>query len=225
MRRRQAVVLVAAGVLLLAAAAPAQAPVQDQGTLVVTQGGQALGEEHFTLHSDAGGTRLDATLDYSVSGKPVRQRAALRLGPRGALKSYEWSEGASASITLKYANGRIDAHYQAAKGTGRDYQFEMPATTSILDENVFSLWEVLAARYDWAKGGAQSFGVFVPHSGDPSHVTLTAAHEPHALPGQATLHAETDQASLNLLLEHGRLLQIEVPAAGVVIRRAQETGR
>lgn len=195
----------------------AQLPVRDQGTLVVTQHGQPLGEEHFTLRRTARGASLDADLDYRVEGKEVRQQAALRLAPDGAIESYRWSEGGSA-ITVHYVHGRLAAHYQRAKEAGSDYGYQMPATTSILDVNVFSLWELLANCYDRARGGVQKFGVFVPQSGDPSQVSLSEAKPPR--PGADwKLKAVTDDADLDLTLRDGKLMSIEVPASGVEIHR------
>lgn len=204
------------------------ASLSDQGVLVISRQGQPLGTERFSLRQSAAGATLSAALDYHLAGHPggrgqaeVRQQAELRLGPGLALQTYVWTEGdgghPTAKIALRYDDGRIQAHYQKTKGAGLDYQFVMPATTAILDDNVFSLWEALADRYDWARGGEQTFPVFVPHSGDPTQVVFSPLP---AAPGTQRLRAQTDQARIEIVLREGKIQSLEDAGAELsVVRR------
>lgn len=217
LRRSTGAALALAALLALAGSARAQLPASDRGTFVITKQDQPLGTERFSLRSDAQGTQLTILLDYSLEGKTIHQEATLRLGTGGRLESYHWAEGDRAAITVRYADGHLGAHYQAGKAPGSDFQFYMPATTAILDENIYSLWEVLAGRYNRAEGGAQKFSVFVPHSGDPSQVTLSET--PGAPAGTLRLHAQTDQADLDMDCQGGRLMRLTLPAAELEVTR------
>ncbi len=208
--------------LALGMAAQAQLPKHDSGTLVIQQHGKRLGQEHFQLRNNSGGGRLQVRLQYRVGGRRIRQRAALQWFAGGRLRSYAWHQGAD-RITVGFANKRLRARYQPAHGQAQNFLFQLPPTTSILDTNVYSLWEPLADRYNWSKGGTQTFSVFVPHTGDPGQVRLTVlsagSHGKGQKPAEERLRAETSQATVYLLLQRGRLLRLSMPSAGLVVTR------
>ncbi|MGH9491841.1 MAG: hypothetical protein ACRD17_15100 [Terriglobales bacterium] len=213
---------IALSIALVAAAAPAtaQLPRQDSAVLIVRQHGQLRGQEHFQLRATASGGRLQARLNYIVSGHPVRQTATLEWRAGARLESYIWRQGTDA-VTIGFAAGRLQAHYHPAHGATQVFQFQLPPDTAILDANVYSLWEPLADRYVLARGGVQSFRVFVPHTGIPGHVRLTRlpVSGRDRAAGLVQLQAETGQATLFLTLRRGRLLTLRLPAAGLTVSR------
>ncbi len=208
--------------LALGLAAPAQLPKHDSGTLVIAQHGTRLGQEHFQLRNRGAGGRLQVQLQYRVGGGRIKQRAELQWFAGGRLRAYAWRQGAD-RITVRFASKRLRARYQPAHGQAQTFLFQLPPTTAILDANVYSLWEPLADRYNWSKGGTQTFSVFVPHTGDPGQVRLTeipvGGHGPGHQQGEEQLRAETSQATVYLLLQRGRLLRLTMPAAGLIVTR------
>ncbi|MGH9533554.1 MAG: hypothetical protein ACRD2E_01715 [Terriglobales bacterium] len=195
-------------------------PRHDSGVLTVRQRGQVLGQEQFQLHNGAAGGSLQARLRYRLGGRSVQQDAVLHWLAGGRLAGYWWRQGGE-RITVRMRGPRLQADYQPARGPAQTFQFQLAATTAILDANVYSLWEPLADRYVLARGGTQTFSVFVPHSGNPGQVRLTllpAAPKSRAS-GLERLRAETGQATVYLVLRNGRLLRLSLPADGVVVTR------
>lgn len=227
MKTRFAPLTAAFALALLAAAAPAlaQLPRKDSGVFIVRQHEQVLGQETFDLRADRHGGRLQARLEYTISGRRVRQNAQLIWLSSARLQSYVWHQGAD-TITVRFAAGRLRAHYQPVRQPAQLFQFQMPPTTAILDANVYSLWEPLADRYRLAQGGTQTFSVFVPHTGNPGQVRLTrvpmtasASPGARAAKGLIRLRAETGQATVYLTLQRGRLLRLSLPDAGLTVSR------
>lgn len=203
----------------------AQLPRQDSGVLIVRAHDQILGQENFDLRANRQGGRLQARLQYLVSGRRVRQNAQLDWLSGARLESYVWHQGAD-TITVRFAAGDLRAHYQPARQPAQLFRFQMPPTTAILDANVYSLWEPLADRYRLALGGTQTFSVFVPHTGNPGQVRLTrlplaASPSPTARAANdvVRLRAETGQATVFLTLQRGRLLRLSLPDAGLTVSR------
>ena len=203
--------LVFLGVVGLVAQKP---PVNDSGTFTITENGQLRGTEHFSVHRTLGGRVLQSHIDFQVGDRQIRQTAELQVDAGDGLGSYRWSEG-KAQIDVGYGDGKVTAHYQPETGAARDFQFVMPNTTAILDTNFYSEWELLAARYDRIRGGEQQFPVFVPHTGDPGKITLSAVPGP----GLFHLRAVTDDVTLELFLDGSQLARLDGP--GVVVTRSK----
>jgi hypothetical protein len=96
----------------------------------------------------------------------------------------------------------------------------MPNTTAIVDSNFYVDWQLLADRYDVARGGPQQFKVFVPLSGDPDSVTMTSMGTATPSGGHALLHLQaiTDAATLDLYMDGHRLMRLE--GASLLVERA-----
>ncbi len=202
-KMKQVVWLLAIGAASLAAQRP---QLDDTGTFTITEHGQVRGTEHFSLRRALGGLALQSRIEYQIGDRRVQQTAVLQLDAGDGLNSYRWNEG-RAQIDVGYSDGKVTAHYQPAAGTPQDFQFVMPNTTAVLDTNFYSQWEMLAARYDRIRGGAQQFPVFVPHTGDPGKITLTVVPGP----GLYHLRAESDDVTLDLFFEGSRLERLDAP--------------
>ena len=188
-----------------------------KATFAVRVAGQPMGTESDTVHCAAAGCRVDSRLQYLVQGRQVVQKAALKIAANGDLERYQWREG-DARIDVSYRQQRLIARYNAPKIAAREFDFELPAGTTILDDRVYIDWEVLAAHYRRRLGGTQSFRVFVPHSGDPGWVKLTA--QPAAPGGLVHLHAVTSAGTaVELYLQGNRLVHLEIPTAALVVTR------
>ena len=201
-------------------AVPPPAVTEDAGTFRITQNGVALGTERFRLHSDGGQIVARSEIDYSTDRKHVRQSADLHISAAGALEWYVWDEGKS-KINVQYTDGRVASHYLPESGDPRDFFFVMPPATSILDSNFYAHWALLASRYNVARGGTQEYPVFVPHSGDPGKVTLTAVQDQGGPGAPLHLRASTDEATLDLFLQQGRLQKIVIADANIVVERSR----
>ncbi len=205
-------------ILTLAAVLPLSAQSGEQGAFVVTQNGNQLGLEHFSIQRRPGRESANVELNYVIDGNAVQQQSQLEY-KNGALARYAWNQG-KPYITVSYSKGSLSAHYSAGHGPGRDYQFQMPANTFILDANFYTHWELLVEHYNRKQGGIQSFRVFVPHTGDPGTVTVQALPpSPGPLAKDYHLRATTSEASVDLYLRGNQLEQLSIPAVGIVVTR------
>jgi hypothetical protein len=195
----------------------AQLPVfQDEGVFTVKQNGVSVGTEKFSIRSTTSGAEVHSDIDYHAGGKEVRQSADLRIGSLGDLKDYTWKEAGN-SIHVAWSSGQIASHYQRHAGAARDYFFEMPAYTHIVDANFYAQWELLADSYDRQAGGSQKFPVFVPQSGDPTSLSIAPATP--QIPKLLHLQAITDEATVDLYLEGTRLVRLVIPSASLIVER------
>jgi hypothetical protein len=215
-----AAVLAVAGATLFGVGASGHAP-NDHGVFSVSEHGREVGLERFSVGRSGELTVARSELDYVVDNKRVHQQCELSLLGNGDLQSYQWEEG-KARIVVGYHDGRVVSHYQPVTGAAQDFEFYMPASTAIVDSNVYIGWQLLADRYDEKRGGPQQFRVFVPHAGDPDQVTLTSLGDASA-PGidHPVLHmqAATNATTLDLYLEAGRLVRLEGPE--LLVQRAK----
>lgn len=196
--------------------AQAPAPSADSGTFRILLQGHPIGTESYALRASGDGISSQSQIHYQSAAGSVEQSSTLRLGPQMNLIHYQWRQN-SARVDVEWEQDHLRVHYRDPKGQVKDYAFYMPATTAILDDNFYFFWQLLADRYDRAKGGVQEFRVFVPHTGDPGTVRLKA--EPSSTPGVFRLQAQTDEATLEISMKGSQLDRLEMPSAGLTVLR------
>lgn len=193
----------------------------ESGTFRILLHGQPIGTESWALRTSGDGLSSQSQIHYQSPSGTVEQTATLRLGPQMNLIHYQWRQS-SARVDVEWEQDHLSTHYRDEKGHGKDYAFYMPATTAILDDNFYFFWQLLADRYDRAKGGVQNFRVFVPHTGDPGTVRLEA--RPSQTPGVFLLQAQTDEATIEISLKGSQLERLEMPSAGLTVVRESSSG-
>jgi hypothetical protein len=208
-----------AALLLLAALSAPRLTAQttdDHGSFRILLHGQPIGTESWAVRTSSDGTSAQSQIQYQGATGSVQQSATLRLGPDLSLIHYQWRQD-KARVDIEAEQDHLSAHYRDDKGHVKEYAFYMPPTTAILDDNFYFLWQLLADRYDRAKGGVQTFRVFVPHTGDPGTVRIEA--QPSHAPGVTLLQAQTDQTTVEISMKGSQLERLEMPSAGLTVVR------
>src|SRR5258708_21620269 len=149
---------------------------QDKGKLTIKLGGQTVGHEEFEIAPSGGGWLAKGTAEIKPpesSGSKVS--GSLTLQPDGAPISYEWTSQAEKTngAHVLFANGvaRIALEMQGARPFQQDLSFNSQLIT-VLDNNLYHQYAVLARIYDWSKGGVQTFPVLIPQELTPGTLTL-----------------------------------------------------
>ena len=213
----------------------------DKGKLTIKLGGQTVGHEEFEIAPSGGGWLAKGTAEIKPpesSGSKVS--GSLTLQPDGAPVSYEWTSHAEktngahilfangvAKITLEMQGGRpctadeiADPHRTQPCFFEQDLTFNSRLIT-VLDNNLYHQYAVLARIYDWSKGGVQTFPVLVPQELTPGTVTVQSTGSASA-DGKTYegLKVNTSDLEILLLLDgNHRLMRLEVPDAKVSVVR------
>jgi len=223
-------------VSLVAAATPASAPAQknsaaagvfatDKGKLTVQLDGKTVGREDFEIAPSGAGWTAKGTIELKAPESPTTKvTGTLTLQPDGAPVSYDWTSEAEKTngAHVLFANGvaKITLQMQGARPFEQDLSFGAPLIT-VLDNNLYHQYAVLARIYDWSKKGAQSFPVLIPQELTPGTVTVEATGSASA-GGKSYEGLRVSTADLEVLLfldgSH-RLMRLEVPAAKVSVFR------
>lgn len=223
-----ALTIAAASTVAWAAAqknAPAGVFAPDKGKLTIQLDGKTVGHEDFEITPSGAGWTAKGTIDLKAPESPATKvTGTLTLLPDGAPVSYDWISEAEKTngAHVLFANGvaKITLQMQGARPFEQDLSFGAPLIT-VLDNNLYHQYAVLARIYDWNKKGAQSFPVLIPQELTPGTITVEAT-------GSATaggksyegLRVSTSDLEVLLFLDaNHRLMRLEVPAAKVSVFR------
>ncbi len=213
----------------------------DKGKLTIKLAGQTVGHEEFEIAPSGGGWLAKGTAEIKPpesSGSKVS--GSLTLQPDGAPISYEWTAQAEKTngAHVLFANGvaRITIEMQGARPCTtaeiadphrtqpcffeQDLSFNSPMIT-VLDNNLYHQYAVLARIYDWSKGGVQTFPVLIPQELTPGTITVQSTGSASA-DGKTYegLKVNTSDLEILLLLDgNHRLMRLEVPDAKVSVVR------
>jgi hypothetical protein len=198
---------------------------QDKGKLTIKLDGQTVGHEDFEIAPSGAGWRAKGTADIKPSEGPASKiSGTLTLQPNGAPISYEWTAQAekTSGAHIVFANGiaKITLEMQGARPYEQTLSFNTPLVT-VLDNNLYHQYAVLARVYDWSKRGAQSFPVLIPQDLTPGTITVEATGSASA-DGKSYegLKVTTSDLEILLLLDSNhRLMRLEVAAAKVSVIR------
>jgi len=204
---------------------PASVFTPDKGKLTIELAGKVVGHEDFEISpSGAGWTAKGTTEIKPPQGPAAKISGALTLQTDGAPVSYEWTSHAEKTngAHIVFANGvaKMTLEMQGARPFQQDLTFGSPLI-SILDNNLYHQYAVLARVYDWSKRGTQIFPVLIPQELTPGSITVEAT-------GPATsngknyegLKVTTSDLEVLLLLDPShKLMRLEVPAANVSVVR------
>lgn len=198
---------------------------QDKGKFDILLDGKSVGKEEFEIAPNGGGWLAKGTTQINTGNGPATQVTGnLTLQSNGAPMAYDWvsKSDKTNSAHIIFANGvaKIALEVQGAKPYEQELTFNSPLI-SVLDNNLYHHYAVLARIYDWSKRGAQSLPVLIPQEITPG--TITAEATGSATSGGKTyegLRVTTSDIEVLLLLDSNhRLMRLEVPAMKVVVAR------
>jgi hypothetical protein len=197
----------------------------DKGRLAIQLDGQTVGHEDFEITRTGEAWTAKGTTELKVAqAAPAKVTGTLTLQADGAPISYEWlaqSEKTNGAHVL-FANGvaKITLEMQGARPFEQDLTFNQPLVT-VLDNNLYHQYAVLARLYDWSKRGVESFPVLIPQELTPGTIEVEAV-PPTKVDGKTYegLRVRTSDLEVLLALDaNHRLMRLEVPAAKVAVAR------
>jgi len=146
--------------------AAAQAPLDTK--LVVTQGGQEIGREEFTLRATRArglpGSTVIAAARYPATGPTTRLAATLERTPDSALAKFQLDVESSGAVTVILAAGSGARLIVRTVAKGSESGRELPGGPDVvlLDDSVFALYQPVA---ELATPGGRTLTAIFPRSG------------------------------------------------------------
>ena len=212
----------AALLLLVLPALPAAAQEPQETKLVVTQSGQEVGREEFTLRPTRGrglsGSAIIATARYPSINPTTRLAATLERTPDLVLAKFQLDVESAGAVTVILAAGSGARLIVRTVAKGSESGRELPGGPDVvlLDDEVFSLYHSVA---DLATPGGRPLTAIFPRSG--KRAAFTARRESGAAGGASTISMSGDIAGTLVTDGQGRLERLELPAKGTVVKRAE----
>src|ERR1700682_4829256 len=198
---------------------------EEKGKFTIQLNDKTVGHEEFQITAAGGGWAAHGTSDINPPGSAAAKiTGSLTLQPDGAPISYQWTSRTEKTngAHILFANGiaKITLEMQGARPFEQDVSFGTSLIT-VLDNNIYYQYAVLARVYDWNKRGAQSLPVLIPQELTPGSITIESAGTAHA-GGEADDGGRVTTSDLEVLLyldSNHRLMRLEVPSAKVSVFR------
>jgi hypothetical protein len=200
--------------------AAAQEPLETK--LVVTQGGQEIGREEFTLRPTRGrglpGSTIIAAARYPASSPASRLAATLERTPDSSLAKFQLDVESGGAVTVILAAGSGARLIVRTVAKGSESGRELPGGPDVvlLDDQVYSLYGPVA---ELANAAGRTLTAIFPRTG--KRATFTARRE-SGTPGGAGRVALSGDITGTLVTDaQGRLERLELPAKGIIVKRAE----
>ncbi len=206
--------------LLPALQAAAQEPLETK--LVVTQGGQEIGREEFTLRQSRArglpGSSLIAAARYPANGPTTRLATTLERTSDSALAKFQLDVESGGAVTVILAAGSGARLIVRTVAKGSESGRELPGGPDVvlLDDQVFSLYNPVAELATAA--GRTLTGIF-PRTG--RRVTFVARRESGTGGAAGRVSLSGDITGTLVTDARGRLERLEFPSKGTVVTRAE----
>jgi hypothetical protein len=200
--------------------AAAQEPLETK--LVVTQNGQEIGREEFTLRSSRGrglpGTTIIAAARYPSIGPTTRLAATLERTPDSSLAKFQLDVESAGAVTVILAAGSGARLIVRTVAKGSESGRELPGGPDVvlLDDAIFSLYHPVA---ELATPAGRTLTAIFPRTG--RRATFTARRESGAAGGSSRIALSGEINGALVTDTHGRLERLELPGTGTVVTRAQ----
>ncbi len=201
-------------------AAAAQEPLETK--LVVTQNGQEVGREEFTLRATRGrglpGTTIIAAARYPSTNPTTRLAATLERTPDSALAKFQLDVESAGAVTVILAAGSGARLIVRTVAKGSESGRELPGGPDVvlLDDAVFSLYHPVA---ELATPEGRMLTAIFPRSG--RRATFTARRESGSAGGAGRVALSGEITGALVTDGHGRLERLELPGKSTVVTRAQ----
>ena len=206
--------------LVPALSAAAQEPLETK--LVVTQGGQEIGREEFTLRSTRArglpGTTIIAAARYPSTAPTTRLAATLERTPDSALAKFQLDVESAGAVTVILAAGSGARLIVRTVAKGSESGRELPGGPDVvlLDDAVFSLFHPVA---ELATTAGRTLTAIFPRSG--KRATFTARRESGAAGGASRVAMSGEITGTLVTDAQGRLQRLELPARSTVVTRVE----
>jgi hypothetical protein len=209
-----------------AAAAKLPPMVADKGKFRIMVSGQVVGKEDFEIgpsgadwsaHANSeiqtpqGVTKVNGTLTFHADGSPVH---------------YDWTtqgvKKASSTIAFSGTAASVELRMEGARPFAQDFTFNTPLV-SVLDNNLYHQYELLARLYDRDAKGPQTFSVIVPQEMTPGSVTVDSMGKQDSGGKQLEeLRVRTEDNEIDLYLDGQKLMRLVAPSANAEIVREEK---
>ena len=214
---------VIAGQVPAAAFVPVFTP--DKGRFRIVLDGRVIGNEEFEISSSEGAwTARGSTSAHAPGGEDIKATGELKLSAEGTPIHYEWSaqiqKKASGAVDFETGTAKCSIVLGSAAPLRKDFTFESPHVT-VLDNNLYYQYAVLARMYDWKAGGKQSFPVLIPQDMVPGSISVESIGPQHVDNAQyeALRINSTDLEILLYVDANHRMMRLDVPSSRVTIER------
>jgi hypothetical protein len=149
----------------VAAAANRLAPlVADKGKFRIMVNGQAVGKEEFEITPAGADWTAHAISEIQTPQGVTKVNGTLTVHSDGTPVHYDWStqglKKASSTIAFSGTGASVELHIEGARPFAQDFTFNTPLV-SVLDNNLYHQYELLARLYDREAKGSQTFSVLV----------------------------------------------------------------
>lgn len=198
----------------------------DKGVLLISSQGQQLGTEKFSIDADT--TQIIAKGELQLTapgGGKVSETCQLRLNAELRPVSYEREQNSPQKGSLKAEFGEAETTLISQTTAGQGEQmFLLPNNgLAILDTNFFHHYAILVRMYDEARAGEQTFNVFIPQESLPATIRLKLVGKEVSNAAEMNhFQAITEDIALDIYTAmDGTLNRLEIPNAGIEIRRQQ----
>jgi len=197
----------------------------DKGKLNILLDGKSVGREEFSIEpTGATWTAKGKSSLQTPDGKSAVVTGTLILNPDGSPVSYDWVAQAdktnSAHVTFVNGTAKTTLQMQGAHPFDQENSFGTPRIT-VLDNNLYHQYIVLARVYDWTRRGTQSFPVLIPQELTPGTISVDWAGAVTA-EGKSYEGLKVTTSDIEVILyldSNHKLIRLEVPSAKVSVVR------
>lgn len=203
----------------------------EMGTFTIFFGGEQIGQEKFSITQDSSGYR--ATADIRLTLEREKEKAVFVLKPVLTFNKFFEPTGyqvtqddgrTKRSVRVVFKQDKSERIYEA--GSEHDTrEIALKNDVTILDDNAFHHYIILAKRFDFAKGGNQEFSAFIPQQFLAGSITVSdKGNESIKLGGKDIIlqHLLVDTGELQISLwldDRHELKKISVPKSNVEVSR------
>jgi hypothetical protein len=211
----------------VSAAAAKLAPLAaDRGKFRIMVNGQAVGKEEFEIGPSGNDWSAHANSEIQTPQGIMKVNGTLTLHQDGTPIHYDWStqgvKKASSTIAFSGTSASVELHIEGARPFSQDFTFNTPLV-SVLDNNLYHQYELLARLYDRDAKGSQTFTVLVPQEMTPGSVTVDSLGKQDSGGKQLEeLRVRTEDNEIDLYLDGQKLMRLVAPAANAEIVREEK---
>lgn len=187
----------------------------DSGRFLISVGGQQLGTEDFSIENGA----ARAVVELVTPGGAAKLQTELRYAPAVGATAYSLDAG---------PGGRGEAAFQDASATlrlpGLERNIKLAQPRLVLENNVFSHYQVLLEFYNSDVAGVQNFVALVPTAAAAYPITLERLAQAQGAPAGMVEYRAVLAGALGISIvadPQGRVMSVAIPAqAALAIRES-----
>ena len=207
----------------IAAAEKRSPPAADKGKFRIMANGQPIGKEEFEINPSGSDWTAHGISEIQTPQGITKVNGTLTFRPDGTPVHYDWSiqgvKKASSTIAFNGTAASIELKMEGARPFTQDFTFNTPLV-SVLDNNLYHQYELLARLYDREAKGTQTFSVLVPQEMTPGTVTIDSLGRQDSGGKQLEeLRVRTEDNEIDLYLDGPKLMRLVAPASNAEVVR------